>query len=480
MKQKLLILLILFCNTGFAQVKKGNFPELDNFIKKLQLETSSQSISAAIYTNNSLFWANGFEIEGEETVQITGYRSYRIGSVSKLFTSTIFEMMRAEDKLDIHDDVFKYLPEFGEKGKKITLLSLANHTSGVRHYNYGEEKIVRKPYKNSIESLELFINDSLLFEPKKNYYYSSYGYNLIAACLEKVSGKNYEILLKEYITQPFGLNSIEVEKKDNLKPEYADIYEGKHKTNHIKNLSYKWPSGGLRSNVTDLVKFGALFFDNNSTFDKDSKSGFFTPGVLEDGTPVPHTIGWKVDTLNTGENLIYHNGEVQGGRTHLMVIPELNISVAISVNRGSYFSLDEGLFLVQKALSLEKKPYGVQFKRDGEKISKVVKSMQETLRNFRTGLREANLGLVKDCISNDFSSQRWKDKPDFLNFLANEFSNKNIVEEDTQIDLSIGGIENGAISTVGNLKYKDLFYKDYIFIFKLFNEKWSLISISEK
>ncbi len=479
-KQGFLILTILFCSTSFAQIKKDSFSELDNFIKKIQLETNSQSVSAAVYINSSLFWANGFEILDNKAVQIKENKSYRIGSVSKLFTSTILEIMRTESKLDLHDNIFKYLPEFGEKGKKITLQSLANHTSGVRHYNYGEENLNRKPYKSSIESLELFVNDSLLFEPITNYYYSSYGYNLIAACLEKISGKNYEILLKEYITQPFDLSSIEVEKKDDFKPEYADIYEGKNKTNHIRNLSYKWASGGLRSNVIDLVRFGALFFDNNNTFDKASKSNFSTPGTLENGTSVPHAIGWKVDMLNTGQNLIYHNGEVQGGRTHLMVIPELNISVAISVNRGSYFSLDEGLILIQKALSLEKKPYGVQFKRDEEKISKVVKSMHKTLRDFRTGLKEANLNLVENCISDDFSSLKWKDKSDFLNFLAYELSDKGSVEEDTKIDLSIGGIENGAISTVDNLKYKDLFNKDYTFIFTLFNEKWMLTSISEK
>ncbi len=480
MKQIVLILVLLFCKITIAQTARDHFSELDHFIKELQLETSSQSISAAIYSNNTLFWTNGFEIQDEEVVQIKGKRSYRIGSVSKIFTSAILEMMRAENKLNLDAPVFKYLPEFGAKGKKITLRSLANHTSGVRHYDYGEEQLARKPYESSLESLELFVNDPLLFESKTNYYYSSYGYNLIAACLEKVAKKNYEVVLKEYITQPFGFNSIEVEKQYDFKPEYGDIYEGKHSVANAKDLSYKWASGGLRSNVTDLVKFGALFFDNNSTFDNNSRLNFFTPGVLKDGTSVSHAIGWKADTLNTGERIIYHNGEVQGGRTHFLVIPELNISVAISVNRGSYFSLDEGLFLVQKALDLEKKPFGIKFKRDQEKISKVVTSMHETLRNFRTGLKEANLDLIKDCVSNDFSNPIWKDKSTFLNFLAHELMDKTVVEEDTEIDLSIGGIENGAISTVDNLKYKNVFDKEYTFIFTFFDEKWSLTSISEK
>ncbi|WP_299363181.1 serine hydrolase [Winogradskyella sp.] len=480
MKQNFLALVILFCQITIAQTSQENFSELDHFIKKLQLETNSQSISAAIYMNNSLFWANGFEIQDDEVVQVNGNRSYRIGSVSKVFTSAILEMMRAENKLNLDDPVFEYLPKFGEKGKKISLRSLANHTSGVRHYDYGEEKLARKPYDSSIESLELFVNDPLLFEPKTNYYYSSYGYNLIAACLEKIAEKSYEILLQEYITQPYGFNSIEVEKQHDFKPEYVDVYEGKRKVVQAKDLSYKWASGGLRSNVTDLVKFGALFFDNNSTFDSNSKLNFFTQGTLKDGTSVSHAVGWKADMLNTGERIIYHNGEVQGGRTHFLVIPGLNISVAISVNRGSYFSLDEGLFLVQQALVLEKKPFGAKFKRDEEKISKVVKSMHKALRDFRTGLKEANLELINDCVSNDFSNPKWKDKSKFIDFLTDKLSNKTVIEEDTEIDLSIGGIENGAISTVDNLKYKNLFDKDYTFIFTFFDEKWSLTSISEK
>ncbi|MHA7832646.1 MAG: serine hydrolase domain-containing protein [Flagellimonas sp.] len=479
MKKTLSVAILILCNTVFAQIENIGYSELDEYIKGLQVQTKSQSISAAIYMDDDLLWANGYEMFNDEAKGIQPNGSYRIGSVSKLFTATILEIMRSEGRLNLDDPVFKYIPEFGDKGRKMTLMSLANHTSGVRHYNYKEDKSIREHYETSRSGLELFINDSLLFEPGENYNYSSYGYNLIAACLEKITATSYQELLKEYITLPFGLNSIEVENNGNLKSSYVDLYQSNEKIVEPKDLSYKWPSGGLRANAMDLVKFASLFFNNSDFFDKNSKADFSTAMTLENGGTVPHAVGWKVDSLNIGKKVMYHDGEVQGGHAHLMVIPELNISIAILVNRGSYFSLDEGLFLAKKALGLETEVFGIQFKKDEAKISKTVKSMQNALRDFRKGIHDGDLELLSTCISNNFSSVEWKNKVSFMDFLASKVGKGDaIVEKDTKIDVSIGGIENGALTIVSNLKYESLFDRDYSFIFKLFDGKWTLHSVS--
>jgi CubicO group peptidase (beta-lactamase class C family) len=128
------------------------------------------------------------------------------------------------------------LPElkWNNKSFKITARQLMCHVSGIRHYekfnnntqqklnnneksdytevdDVGNDKSYKKlypvkavdtgdslfsefffnkPFKTTREALEIFIHDDLMFEPGKGYLYSTYGFTLLSAVLEKCNGKN--------------------------------------------------------------------------------------------------------------------------------------------------------------------------------------------------------------------------------------------------------------------------------------------------
>ena len=167
----------------------------------------------------------------EYDIPITPATVFDIASVSKQFTGMAISSLIQQGKISLDDDIRKYLPDVPEFGKTITIRHLVHHTSGLRDWPealsmagwrwdevYSFDDIMRL-VKNQKE---------LDFEPGEKYSYSNTGYNLLAAIVEKVSGKSFREWTEENIFKPLKMNS----------SQFQDDY-----TRIIKNLAYSYNPG---------------------------------------------------------------------------------------------------------------------------------------------------------------------------------------------------------------------------------------------
>ena len=85
--------------------------------------------------DGKLLYAKGYGSANlEQNVPITPDSVFDIGSTSKQFSAASILLLEKQGKLSVNDDVRKYIPELPDYGKKITILNLLNHTSGLRDY----------------------------------------------------------------------------------------------------------------------------------------------------------------------------------------------------------------------------------------------------------------------------------------------------------------------------------------------------------
>ncbi len=107
---------------------------------------------------------------------------YAIGSVSKPITAVLTAMLWQDGLLDIDADVRGYVASFPAKEHSITLRQLLSHQAGVRHYRFGwkpptiSESALNREFTSTEESLLLFANDELFFEPDTDFNYSTFGH----------------------------------------------------------------------------------------------------------------------------------------------------------------------------------------------------------------------------------------------------------------------------------------------------------------
>jgi CubicO group peptidase (beta-lactamase class C family) len=133
---------------------------------------------------------------------------FRIGSITKQFTSMLVmqQVARGAIRLDAH--ITDYLPYYRkDTGSKVTISQLLSHTSGVPSYTDDPKFFddVSRNYYSPDDFVKKFCSGDLQFEPGTKFHYDNSGYFLLGTILEHVTGKSYETLLKENILGPVNM-----------------------------------------------------------------------------------------------------------------------------------------------------------------------------------------------------------------------------------------------------------------------------------
>src|SRR4051812_24679645 len=91
--------------------------------------------AVATVRNGAIEYEHGYGIADlEHGTPITPKTAFYLASVSKQFTAAAVNMLVAEGKLSLDDDVRKYVPELPRYQAPITIGQLMHHTSGLRDY----------------------------------------------------------------------------------------------------------------------------------------------------------------------------------------------------------------------------------------------------------------------------------------------------------------------------------------------------------
>ncbi|MFE3786788.1 serine hydrolase domain-containing protein [Streptomyces goshikiensis] len=143
---------------------------------------------------------------------------HRVGSITKTFTATAVLQQSARGRIALDRPVGDYLPGLvpGERGRKITVRMLLNHTSGIDDYVIEAFPSLKE---NSPKSLDDFrhrtlrpatligygLNRPQLFEPGTDWSYSNTNYLLLGELLRKVTGEDPERVITRDVIRPAGL-----------------------------------------------------------------------------------------------------------------------------------------------------------------------------------------------------------------------------------------------------------------------------------
>ncbi|XP_070277534.1 serine beta-lactamase-like protein LACTB, mitochondrial isoform X1 [Myotis yumanensis] len=212
-----------------------------------------------------------------------------------------------------------------------------------------DELYLKEKFENSIESLKLFKNDPLFFKPGSQFLYSTFGYTLLAAIIERASGYKFLDYMQKIFHELDMLTTVQDEHEPviyNRARFYA--YNKKRRlvnTPYVDN-SYKWAGGGFLSTVGDLLKFGnAMLYGYQVRLFKNSNENLL-PGYLKPETmvmiwtPVPNTemswdkegkyaMAWGVvekkqtyGSCRKQRHYASHTGGAVGASSVLLILPE--------------------------------------------------------------------------------------------------------------------------------------------------------------
>ena len=330
--KKSLLFFFLF-SPVFLWSQSFNTQKLDSLLDRIDAAKKAM-FSLAIHQDGKPIYtrAVGFaDVESEE--KANPKTMYRIGSISKTFTSTIILKLIEEGKLSLDTKLSTFYPEL-PNAEEITIKYLLNHHSGLFNFT-NEENYTSwmQTAKSKEELLKIIKTNGTVFEPNEKGEYSNTNYVVLTWIAEDVSKKSFSSLLQQYIVTPLQLERTRYQGKIN--PENNEAYSYKRGRSWIKDtetdMSIPLGAGAIVSTPSDLNKFFTALFEGK----------ILTPSSLEKMKTIEDRYGLGLFQFPFYDKTSFgHTGGIDGFSSMSAFFEEENLAISITAN-GSTISMND-------------------------------------------------------------------------------------------------------------------------------------------
>jgi CubicO group peptidase (beta-lactamase class C family) len=124
-----------------------------------------------------------------------------ISSAAKAFTAIAILQLADHGRLKLDDKLPRFFSNVPSDKAAITIRHLLTHRSGLESYIGGEDEPMTKE-----QAVRRALNLFLHFKPGSEEAYSNAGYVLLAAIVERASGKPFEEYLRAHVFEPLGMH----------------------------------------------------------------------------------------------------------------------------------------------------------------------------------------------------------------------------------------------------------------------------------
>ncbi|MBD8899790.1 serine hydrolase domain-containing protein [Rhodanobacter sp. DHG33] len=267
---------------------------------------------------------------------------YELASVTKTFTATLAAQALVDGRMSLDGDFRNDLPgDFGNlawKGQPITLRTLATHYSGMPRdipdtdalfaNKNAPDFIARMVALNRGFGREQFLaalhDTRLRSTPGEKQVYSNAGFLVIGLGLEKVYGKPFDQVLRQYITQPLGMASTGLTLDDGERSRLVNGYDGYDRAApyHAQNAGAAW---GLYASTEDMARYVRWQLDGNDPAVRLSHQ------VLTGSTDDGEAMAWNLGN-DQGQPVISHSGGSFGMSSQVVLYPKQHEGFALLAN----------------------------------------------------------------------------------------------------------------------------------------------------
>ncbi|MPR37202.1 serine hydrolase domain-containing protein [Salmonirosea aquatica] len=302
---------------------------------------TSPGCTIGIVRNDTLVYAKGYGMANlEYDVANTPETIFHVASISKQFTAWSVLLLAREGKLNLTDDIHKYLPCFPDLKAKITIQHLLNHTSGIR--DQWQLLAISGTRLDDVVTQDQIIKvlakqRALNFTPGDQYNYSSSGYTMLAEIVKSVTGQTLRQFADSAIFKPLKMtnthfhdNGAEIVR--NRSYSYNRMEET-HFTNSTLSCSTAGATG-LLTNIVDLAVW-VTSLCNPVKADQQTVEMLTKKLALNSGERLTYASGITVNTFK-GWKQYAHGGSDAGFRTHMAVFPEKKMGFVVLSNVGDF------------------------------------------------------------------------------------------------------------------------------------------------
>ncbi|WP_220377865.1 serine hydrolase domain-containing protein [Streptomyces inhibens] len=291
----------------------------------------------------------------EAGIEATTDTLFQIGSISKVWTTTVAMALVDEGLLELDAPIVSVLPELRlaneELTQGVTLRHLLNHTSGID----GDFFADTGRGDDCLEKFTALLGDVTANHPLgATMSYCNAGFTMLGRVLEVATGVQWDELMRERLYRPLGLTHTATLPEEVLRFRAA--------TGHLGDPPVQaetWglmrsagPAGLICSTPREVLKFARLHLDNGVAEDgtkilsAEGVTAMQTPQVELPGPSVlcrAWGLGWLLDTWD-GHRVYGHDGGTIGQSAFLRVLPDDDLAICLLTNGGDTIGLYRDVF----------------------------------------------------------------------------------------------------------------------------------------
>lgn len=301
MKTCIYMILLFLNSSNFSQNihqdeltnQKSNLKEIVTKLNEVIKDEMKPGLLLCIVSKDSVMFGSGLGYADiNSKLMVNEYTQFRLGSITKTFTSMAILYLVSEGKIKLTDELKKIAPEIPfknswESTNPVRIIHLLEHTAGF------DDSHFKAIYNSTDEDLSVldavkYNSNSLVsrWQPGERFSYSNPDYAILGYVIEKYSGKAWHEYIKEKILVPLEMNNTNFDLRITREENYAKGYK------LLDNKNIKIPfyanldgaSGSLNSSSADMAKFIQFFLND---WKKNGKP-WLPVSVLND-MEIPHS-----------------------------------------------------------------------------------------------------------------------------------------------------------------------------------------------
>lgn len=319
----------------------ADYNKLDSYLTQL-VENNKAMLSVAIHQDGKLVYkyAGGYADEGLQT-KLSTDSSFRIGSITKTYTSVVILKLAEQGKLSLSDKLSQYFPEV-KSSDDISIKQLLRHESGLFNFTNAPEYLeYMYQAQSNVQLMKKVLSYDAVFKPGTSQEYSNTNFLLLGFIAEKVTGKSLSDLITEIVTKPLGIETTYLSAQNTVKGNevWSFRYQGDWQALPNTHLSIPQGAGAIVSNAEDVGVFlsklftGKILSEKSLTQMMDMKQSLGL-GVMEFPFYDRRAVG--------------HNGGIDGFNSNASYFAKDKVS-AVVLSNGINFNFNDILIAVLSA-----------------------------------------------------------------------------------------------------------------------------------
>jgi CubicO group peptidase (beta-lactamase class C family) len=330
-----------------------DLPRWQARLDELAAEHRVPAASLAVLHDGAVHEAATGILNVETGVAATTESVFQVGSITKVYTTTLVMQLADEGRIDLDDRVVELLPELRladeERLREVTVRHLLSHSSGIQGDHFedtgrGDDTLER--YVESCAGL------GFSHPVGATMSYCNTGFVIAGRLVERMFGGTWDEALRERVLEPLGLTRTVTLPEEAMR--YRVAYGHESDDGEPPHLAPVWglprslgPAGAVCATAADTLAFARAHLEGGAgVLSKEAAAAMQSPQIR---IPDPWTLGshWAIGWILfdwQGRRVYGHDGHTIGQSATLRVVPDAGVVVALLANGGNVGDLYRDLY----------------------------------------------------------------------------------------------------------------------------------------